>query len=283
MNNMRYRLFRRRIQHMIQKSPLTVPAYYAMEAVYLLRYVLYGYRAIPEEDVRNMEENVTVCIKSFNRQRKAKRLYRSIRKYYPNIHILIADDSETPLKIPGAEIIYLPFNSGLPKGMIATLDRVETPYHIRLDDDMLFVPQTHFPKLLRFLQEHDEVDMAAVTCQKPCKKSAEGYLRINMGKPMKIPVGTRIGENCIVSAKVPNCFIARTESIREVGYDPNIRLMDHQEFFFRAAGKIVAVIDPTSYILHCHNPFDWRYRKYRSDIRGDAIYIQKKHAGENYR
>lgn len=277
------RNFRRNIQNIIENSILTIPAYYAMEAIYLMRYVLYGYKPFSPEDVQNMEENVTICIKSFNRQCKTKRLYKSIRKYYPNIRILIADDSKIPLEIPGAEIIYLPFNSGLPQGMIATLNKVETPYHIRLDDDMLFVPQTHFPDLLRLLQEHEEVDMASVTCEKPLQKSADGYLRINMGKPMKIPVGTKIGKNCIVSAKVPNCFVARTESVREVGYDPNIRLMDHQEFFFRAAGKIVAVIDPTSYILHCHNPFDWRYRPYRSDIRGDAIYIWKKHAGENYR
>ena len=153
---------------------------------------------------------------------------------------------------------------------------------VRLDDDMLMVPQTQFEKLLCFLQEHEEVDIAAVTHQNPSKKSAESYLRFDMGKPMLIPVGTKI-DGCIVSAKVPNCFIARTDSIRKVGYDPNIRMIDHHEFFFRAAGQIVAVIDPTSYILHCHNPFDWRYRPFRSDTRGDAIYIWKKHAGENYR
>ncbi len=273
---------RRKIQNIIENSFLIFPAYYAMEGIYLTRYVLYGFKPFSPEDVRNMEENVTICIKSFNRQRKTKRLYKSIRKYYPNIRILIADDSEVPLELPGAEIIYLPFNSGLPQGMIATLDKVETPYHIRLDDDMLFVPKTHFPELLRLLQEHDEVDMAAVTCEIPPQRCVRDYLSVNMGKPMKIPVGTKIG-NCIVAAKVPNCFIARTESVHAVGYDPNIRLMDHQEFFFRAAGKIVAVIDPTSYILHCHNPFDWRYKPFRSDIRGDAIYIRKKHAGENYR
>ena len=120
--------FRRKIQNIIENSFLIVPAYYAMEAIYLMRYVLYGYKSFPPEDVRNMEENVTICIKSFNRQKKTKRLYKSIRKYYPNIRILIADDSKVPLEIPGAEIIYLPFNSGLPQGMIATLDRVETPY-----------------------------------------------------------------------------------------------------------------------------------------------------------
>lgn len=273
---------RRRIQNKIEHSFLTVPAYFAMEAVYLLRYYFYGTAKLPPEDVRNVEENVTFVYKSFNRQRKAKRLYRSIRKYFPNVRIIIADDSAVPLEIPGAEIVHLPFNSGVSKGQIAALEKVETPYMVRLDDDMLMVPQTHFERLLRFLQQHEEVDLAAVTCEKPTEKSAARYLRFDMGKQMRIPVGTKI-DHCIVSAKVPNCFIARTASIRKVGYDPNIRMIDHHEFFFRAAGQIVSVIDPTSYILHCHNPFDRKYRPYRSDINGDSIYIWKKHAGEKYR
>ena len=276
------RQFRRKVQKKIENSFLTVPAYIALEGIYLLRYCLYGTAKLPPDDVRNVEENVTFIYKSFNRQRKAKHLYRSIRKYFPNVRIIIADDSAVPLKIPGAEIVYLPFNSGVSKGQIAALEKVETPYMVRLDDDMLIVPQTRFEKLLRFLQQHEEVDLAAVTCEKPTEKSAARYLRFDMGKPMRSPVGTKI-DHCIVSAKVPNCFIARTDSIRKVGYDPNIRMIDHHEFFFRAAGQIVSVIDPTSYILHCHNPFDWRYRPYRSDTHGDAIYIRKKHAGEHYR
>ena len=273
---------RRSIQNKIENSFLTVLAYYVLDAWYLLRYWLYGTKKLSEHDIRKVEENVTFVYKSFNRQKKAKRLYYSIRRYFPNVRIIIADDSAVPLEISGAEIVYLPFNSGVSKGQIAALEKVDTPYMVRLDDDMLMVPQTHFEKLLRFLQEHKAVDLAAVTCEKPCKKSAARYLRFDMGKSMLIPVGTIIGD-CIVSAKVPNCFIARTESVRKVSYDPNIRMIDHHEFFFRAAGQIVAVIDPSSFILHCHNPFDWKYRPYRSDTRGDAIYIWKKHARENYR
>ena len=273
---------RRRIQNIIESSFLIVPAYYALETWYGVRYLLYRHRMPSPEDQHLVEENVTFIYKSFNRQRKAKHLYRSIRTFFPNARIVIADDSAVPLEIPGAEIIHMPFNSGLSKGLIAALEKVETPYMVRLDDDMLMVPQTHFEQLLRFLQQHEEVDLAAVTCEKPTKKSAARYLHFDMGKPMRIRVGTKI-EHCIVSAKVPNCFIARTDSIRKVGYDPNIRMIDHHEFFFRAAGQIVSVIDPTSYIFHCHNPFDWKYRHYRSDINGDSIYIWKKHAGENYR
>jgi hypothetical protein len=53
-----------------------------------------------------------------------------------------------------------------------------------------------------------------------------------------------------------NIFLARTEKIRQVGYDPNIRVIDHHEFFYRAAGKIVCVIDPEAYVFHCHNHFE---------------------------
>ena len=65
-----------------------------------------------------------------------------------------------PLEIPGAEIILLPFNSDLSKGLIASLEKVETPYVMRLDDDVLLIPQSQISDQVRFLQKHEEVVLA---------------------------------------------------------------------------------------------------------------------------
>lgn len=273
---------RRRIQKIIENSFLTVPAYYALEGCYGVRSLLYRHTTLPPEDQQLVEENVTFIYKSFNRQRKAKHLYRSIRAIFPNARIIIADDSAVPLEIPGAEIIYMPFNSGLSKGLIAALERVETPFMMRLDDDMLLIPQSRIPEQVRFLQKHEDVDLVAIPCEKSFRKGVDPYLQFDMGKSMIIPNRTEI-DGCIVACKTPNWFVARTDKIRQVGYDPNIRMIDHHEFFFRAAGRIVSVINPKVRLLHDHNPFDRDYMKYRRDIRGDSIYIWKKHAGENYR
>ncbi len=71
--------------------------------------------------------------------------------------------------------------------------------------------------------------------------------------------------------------MARTELYRQVGYDENIRMIDHNEFFFRAAGVLVCAMDIDAFVFHYHNWFGREYRKYRGDYYRDAVYIRMKH------
>ena len=96
-------------------------------------------------------------------------------------------------------------------------------------------------------------------------------------KPLRIPRGTMLDEHHMVLAKTPNMFLARTEPYRAVGYDDQIRMMDHNDFFFRASGNLVSVLDERCFVLHCHNRFNRAYQKYREDVRGDKAYIFYKH------
>lgn len=50
--------------------------------------------------------------------------------------------------------------------------------------------------------------------------------------------------------------MTRTNKLKEIGYDDNIRMIDHSEFFFRAAGNIVSVLDKNAFVLHYRNRFD---------------------------
>lgn len=256
-------------------SPLSPLCRRIQDAWFVVRNRLRGRARIDDADVKNVEANVTFLYKSFNRQKMARRLYDSIRSYYPGAAIVIADDSAEPLTIPGAQIIHLPFNIGLSRGLIAALAAVKTDYVMRMDDDFLLTPHSNIHGQLRFLQAHPEVDLSGIQPSAPPEKSAEQYNRIKMKKELLIPAGTVI-DGHIVAYKVPNCFLARTEKLRLVGYDPNIRMIDHHEFFTRAAGVIVSVQDPHAYIDHCHNRFDRDYAKYRGDTAGDAAYIRQK-------
>lgn len=276
----------RSVYEIVKKSPLRVPLYYISKAYFICRYPLFGKPNITESDRENVEKNVTFIYKSFNRQDRAIKLYRVIKRYYPEARVVIADDSKRPLVIPhmsrGDTIIHLPFNSGLSKGLIAALDRVETPYVMRLDDDLLLTPGTCVHDQLSYLQRHPEVDLVAVQMGhiNP-RASAERFSRVRMNKVLKIPAGTIIDGREVVY-KAPNVYLARTESMRTVGFDPNIRMMDHHEFFYRAAGKIVCVQDSNRYVMHCHNLFEMNdYERYRKQVKEDAVYIVKKH-GENY-
>ena len=92
--------------------------------------------------------------------------------------------------------------------------------------------------------------------------------------PLKVPRGTRIDANHVVLGKVPNIFLARTESICKVGWDDNIRMIDHHDFFFRATGVLVSTISLISIVFHNHNFFSPKYNRYRSDCKGDILYIR---------
>lgn len=87
---------------------------------------------------------------------------------------------------------------------------------------------------------------------------------------------TEIEETHIAVGKAPNTFVARTDKIKEIGCDNNIRMIDYNEFFYRAAGNIVSVLDKTAFVLHFRNWFDMHYNQYRSDYQGDVAYIREK-------
>ena len=271
----------RPIYYRLKKSRVARLLYNINDFYYVFRYKLMGKAVISENDIRNVEKNVTFIYKSFNRQNQAKRLYKSIKAYYPQAQIIIADDSEEPLSIEGADIIHLPFNSGLCKGLIEALSRVNTEYVMRMDDDELLTPKSNIHEQLSYLQSHSMVDLVGIqpSFRNP-EKSAAVYSKIKMRKQLIIPEGTIIDDREVVY-KAPNVFLARTEKVREVGYDSNIRMIDHHEFFYRAAGRIVAVQDPHSYVMHCHNRFEREYDLYRRDTLNDSKYIRMKH-GKQY-
>lgn len=239
-------------------------------------------------EAKAVSENVTFIFKSFQRQNMAKRLYRSIQSYYPGARVIIADDSEKPLRLEDSPltVVRLPFNSGLSFGLNRALKKVETPFTMRLDDDTLLTPFSNIHGQLRFLKEHPEVDLIAVqplTAPKltPVKITAKSYLRFDMRnapKKLIIPHRTKLDDNRYVMGKVPNLFLARTDKFKSVGYDDNIRMIDHNEFFVRAAGNIVSAMDVSAFVFHYHNPFDMKYKPYREDYKRDLIYIRMKYS-----
>ena len=250
------------------------------------KWFLQGKRKPNKEETQFFCENVTFMFKSFQRQKMAKRLYKSIQSYYPGVKVIIADDSSKPLQIKGEhlEIIQLPFNSGLSYGLNRALERVTTPFTIRMDDDEILTPFTNFHGQFKFLLGHPEVDLVSVLpfnlpmCTN-LKTAVAEYLKHSMDsapKKLKLPHMTRLDETHIVLGKTPNVFVVRTEKFREVGYDDNIRMIDHHEFFYRAAGNLVSVLDETAFVFHTHNQFDKEYDHYRSDFAGDRKYILNK-------
>ena len=118
--------------------------------------------------------------------------------------------------------------------------------------------RTKLTEQLLFLQRHSEVDLVGfcvlntIRCKDP-DQDVSRFTSFSMrGAPMplRIPHMTQIDGNHFVMGKVPNIILVRTEQLRKVGWDDQIRMMDHQDFFWRAAGHLVSVIALGTAVFH---------------------------------
>jgi len=103
----------------------------------------------------NVETDVTIAVKTFQRPEALLRLLESIRRFYPAVAVHVVDDSERALE-PVPDVItrywHLPFNSlGVSAGRNFSLRHVETEYVLVCDDDMVFGRRTDLGEMLRTL------------------------------------------------------------------------------------------------------------------------------------
>lgn len=179
-----------------------------------------GFLKPSKEEIEFVNENATVIYKSFDRKNMAKQLYKNLQDYYPGIKIIIADDSSVPFDLQGEtlEVIQLPFNSGLSYGLNRALEKVKTPYVMRMDDELL-TQRTFLGDQIYFLKNHPEIDLigfcilTSIRCENPDKEIST-FTKFNMAgapKPLKIPRMTQIDGNHFVMGKVPNIYVPRTE------------------------------------------------------------------------
>ena len=80
--------------------------------------------------------------------------------------------------------------------------------------------------------------------------------------------------------KIANFFIARTESIKKVGWDPRLKRLDHADFFTRCKGVLTSAFDPTWKVLHAKTPFDSVYMDKRFDLEADRQTLWEKYYGK---
>jgi len=214
---------------------------------------------------RRVSKVVTVIMKTFQRPRTATRAVEHLRRYYPEIRLLVADDSREGLAFdhPSAELVRLPFDSGISKGRNVLLERVETEFFLLMDDDNWFSRQTRLGRMLRIL-ERERFDILAChvfrrrhTERLFPKRRLNGLflnLRLEDGTLMLIDGQHQKTRGWRVCDMVENFFLARTQRVRELGgWDERLKVSEHQDFFLRAqrAGLKVGYT-PLAGVDHVH-------------------------------
>jgi len=259
--------------------PLAKPVHGGLVRVTLWIERLFDTFASSPEEQDLIGENLTAVVKTFERPAILERLIRSLRRRYPSMRVVVVDDSRSPRQLPDVETITMPYDSGVSAGRNEALKHVKTPYLLLLDDDFVFYRHTRLQPVLETLERQPKIDIVGgEVLYLPFYRKIDysgGGLHPTTAKSV-LPAGSEIG-GLTVHDKVANFYVARTESIRKVGWDPAIKRIDHADFFTRAKGVLVTVFDPAFKILHARTPFDRAYLKKRYDLDRDREVLRRKY------
>ncbi|XP_077869240.1 beta-1,4 N-acetylgalactosaminyltransferase 1-like [Saccoglossus kowalevskii] len=206
-------------------------------------------------DNKDISSMVTIVTKTFERYKAVNNLIRSIRVYYPNITIVIADDSEFPKHIHGQKIkqFVMPFAEGWFAGRNLALSQVRTKYFLWVDDDFEFTDGTNLELFVEKLDDKNEkLDIVAGIFEKSHGQiSVDSYFQIfdiskseNFGSCLVRKRGAhrklsyKKFPQCYMTDVVLNFFMGKTQSVRKIGFDPEFQRVAHSEFFIDALGEL---------------------------------------------
>ncbi|KAJ3586038.1 hypothetical protein NHX12_012440 [Muraenolepis orangiensis] len=197
----------------------------------------------------NISALVTIATKTFLRYDKLEALIASVRRYYPTVLIVIADDNQRPQPVTGPYVdqYIMPYGKGWFAGRNLAVSQVTTKYVLWVDDDFIFTESTKLEKMVDIL-EKTTLDMVggAVTevtgysatyrhtfsvdqgdSEGDCLHVRQGYYHTIEGFP-----------DCVVADAVINFFMARTDKMLRIGFDPRLARRGHLEFFVDALGSL---------------------------------------------
>ncbi|XP_032890688.1 beta-1,4 N-acetylgalactosaminyltransferase 2-like [Amblyraja radiata] len=207
----------------------------------------------------SIDSLVTIVTKTFFRYHKLRILISSIRKFYPKIMIIIADDTDVTEKIEGPYILQyiMPFAKGWFAGRNLAVSQVTTKYLLWVDEDFEFTQETKLEKLVEVL-EKTNLDLVRGHFFQQCAKGEEVGASVDQ-RVFTLKLWYEEGDDegdcvfsqhgsfhpldgfpgCVVTSVVVNFFLARTEKVRSVGFDPRFARIAHTEFFIDGIGSLL--------------------------------------------
>ncbi|XP_036156268.1 beta-1,4 N-acetylgalactosaminyltransferase 1 [Myotis myotis] len=211
---------------------------------------LYPPGSPPQGAQYNISALVTIATKTFLRYNRLRALIASIRRFYPTVTVIIADDSDKPEIISGPHVEHylMPFGKGWFAGRNLAVSQVTTKYVLWVDDDFIFTARTQLERLVDVLERTPldlvggavrEISGFATTYRQllsvepgapgrgNCLRQKRGFHHELIGFP-----------GCVVTDGVVNFFLARTDKVREVGFDPRLNRVAHLEFFLDGLGSL---------------------------------------------
>ncbi|MBA3483990.1 MAG: hypothetical protein H0T51_19475 [Pirellulales bacterium] len=187
---------------------------------------------------------LTAIVHTSERPGSVDRLIKSVGWLYPQLRVLVADDSSKPQPVAGADAVKVATGVGVSACRNTLLSRVRTPYFLLLEDGMELNRRSNVERLLE-LASSNQLDVAAgdvVRCQRrfglfTSRKPEPAHAMFEFeADTMKLTPGHRPGIAGAHSCdSTHNFFVARTDKVRAIGgWDAQLQVDERIEFFFRA-------------------------------------------------
>lgn len=234
-------------------------------------------------------KDTTAIIKTFWRDQYLYKCIKSLRKFYPDIKIIVGDDGYESiyktkfLKKMKCEYIRLPFDCGITYGRNKLIEKAKTKYVLIGDDDFEYNEDSPLYPMKKMLEKFDIAGGRVNTLGK--LENYQGSVN-KVGntlifkefdlKDLKEYKGMLYGECDIIF----NFFIAKREVFKKVKWDENIKVAyEHSDFFLDAKDVGIKVAFLSEPIVK-HKDENIRdvanYTNFRSR-KSDKDYFFKKH------
>lgn len=190
--------------------------------------------------------NVTFCVKTFQRPESLRACLQSIRRFAPNSPILVCDDGLTDARkqtdLSGLHDRYFRtrFDIGVAAGRNLLVQRARTPLVFIIDDDETLTNDSHLDAAVDRMQSAN-CDLLAFTIDRP-----KGWLLVQDGNTLRLRPGYHERRHgCFITDCVQLCMLADRRALLTSLWDPRFKVDPHWEIFLRAkrAGLTVASTD----------------------------------------
>jgi hypothetical protein len=193
--------------------------------------------------------------------------------------VIVVDDGKVAVgcDVPNVRVVRLPFDVGVSVGRNKGVAELETPLFVMLDDDFVLTTDCGLEHVVDAMRAHSELDIIGgevftlPTFRRDVRIENRDVFGGRAGRP------TKVGDLPVYD-RVANFFIARTDRVASIGWDPNLKRLDHTDFFRRAHGRLLVAFDERFSCLHAMTPFDVDYMRYRRDFAQDQAYLAVKWA-----
>nr|XP_046272269.1 beta-1,4 N-acetylgalactosaminyltransferase 2-like [Scatophagus argus] len=243
----------------------------------------------------DINSHVTITTKTFLRYPQLKVLLSSIRRFYSNIEVIVADDSFEPEHITGEHIRHyiMPPAQGWFAGRNLAVSQVTTKYFLWVDDDFVFTEHTKIEKLVEVMEAVPELDVLGGSVEgnqfyfslhyEEGEEMDGGCLnRKSNGKFHSLPGYPK----CSLANGVVNFFLARTDAVQKVGFDPKLQRVAHSEFFMDGLGSLMVASCGHVSIGHQpktnHEKAEARYAQFRHPAKSDEEFKLQLHFFKNH-